>query len=110
MDLGVFSISLNVKDLAASRDFYASLGFEPVGGKLEENWLIVRNGHAVIGLFQGMFQKNMITFHPQDARAIQKALKAAGVPLIHEADEDGDGPAHLVLEDPDGNPILLDQF
>ena len=121
MDLGAVSISLTVKDLAASRDFYARLGFEPAGGDEAQGWLIVRNGTTTIGLFHGMFDKNLLTFNPgwsaaaepldsfDDVRAIQARLKAAGVELTGETDPDGTGPAHITLEDPDGNPILIDQ-
>jgi len=118
--LGAFSISLAVKDLTASRDFYAKLGFEIVGGKLEQNWLILRNGITTIGLFQGMFERNMLTFNPgwdtvctpleqfTDVRALQEQLEGAGLVLATRA-EDGTGPASLVVVDPDGNPILIDQ-
>ena len=121
MDLGAFSVSLSVKDLGASRDFYAKLGFEPVGGHADENWLILRNGDHVIGLFQGMFEKNTLTFNPgwdqsgnesesyTDIRDIQRDLKARGIPLASEADETTRGPASLMIIDPDGNPILIDQ-
>jgi catechol 2,3-dioxygenase-like lactoylglutathione lyase family enzyme len=121
MELGAFSISLSVRDLAASRAFYEALGFTPFGGDAAENWLIMRNGSHVIGLFQGMFEGNMLTFNPgwtQDAeplesftdiRDIQHALKAAEVPLLQEADEATSGPASVMLTDPDGNTILLDQ-
>lgn len=119
--LGAFSISLAVKDLTASRDFYRKLGFEPVGGKLEQNWLILRNGTATIGLFQGMFDRNLLTFNPgwdaecapldrfTDVRAVQKQLEADGVVLATRADEGTTGPASFVVVDPDGNPILVDQ-
>ncbi len=121
MDLGSFSISLSVNDIEASREFYGKLGFEPIGGNADENWLILRNGDHVIGLFQGMFDKNMLTFNPgwdqrgnekdpfTDVRAIQKALKKRGIAVINEADEAGEGPASLMVVDPDGNPILIDQ-
>lgn len=119
--LGAFSISLAVKDLTASRDFYRKLGFEAVGGKLEQNWLILRNGTATIGLFQGMFDRNLLTFNPgwdaecapldrfTDVRALQKQLEADGVVLATRADEGTTGPASFVVVDPDGNPILVDQ-
>ena len=122
MDLGAFSISLAVKDLAASRSFYERLGFEVKGGNQDENWLILANGESVIGLFHGMFDKNMLTFNPgltvrmetlsefDDVRDIQSALKEAGLALDQEADAAGTGPAHITLTDPDGNPILIDQF
>ena len=121
MELGSFSVSLSVKDIEASREFYAKLGFEPIGGNAEENWLILRNGDHVIGLFQGMFDRNILTFNPgwdqhcnetetfTDVRDIQKALKAQGVALQSEADEGTQGPASLTLVDPDGNPVLIDQ-
>ena len=119
--LGAFSISLAVKDLTASRDFYRKLGFEAVGGKLEQNWLILRNGTATIGLFQGMFDRNLLTFNPgwdaectpldrfTDVRALQRQLESDGVVLATRADEGTTGPASFVVVDPDGNPILVDQ-
>ncbi len=121
MELGAFSVSLAVKDIAASRDFYAKFGFEVVGGDAAENWLILRNGACTIGLFQGMFEQNILTFNPgwdaqaqplasfTDVRALQRRLKAQGVALVNEADEDTTGPASFVAVDPDGNPILVDQ-
>lgn len=121
MNLGAFSVSLSVKDLAVSRDFYANLGFEPVGGNPDEGWLILRNGDHVIGLFQGKFEQNILTFNPAwdqqgretefftDVREIQKALRKRNVPLAREADENGTGPDSCVVVDPDGNPILIDQ-
>jgi catechol 2,3-dioxygenase-like lactoylglutathione lyase family enzyme len=121
MKLGAFSISLAVKDLAASRAFYEKLGFERVMGDPAQNWLILRNGETTIGLFQGMFDRNMLTFNPgwnsqakpldsfDDVRAIQKVLKANGLALTSEADEAATGPGSLTLIDPDGNPILIDQ-
>ncbi len=121
MQLGAFSISLNVKDISVSRDFYANLGFEEIGGNIDENWLILRNGDHVIGLFQGMFDRNLMTFNPgwdsqcneiaefTDVRDIQQSLKAAGIPLDSEADPETAGPASIMLTDPDGNPILIDQ-
>ncbi|TFE01559.1 VOC family protein [Jeotgalibacillus salarius] len=121
MKLGAFSISLNVKDIHVSKAFYEKLGFETFGGDIDQNWLILKNGETVIGLFQGMFEKNLLTFNPgwdqdaqeiesfTDVRELQQKLKAAGVPLISEADETGSGPASITLEDPDGNPILIDQ-
>lgn len=121
MKLGAFSVSLAVKDIAASKAFYQQLGFEVVHGDEAQNWLILRNGTTNIGLFQGMFEKNTLTFNPgwdqtaapleafDDVRDIQKQLKAADIPLISEADEDTSGPASVVLMDPDGNPVLLDQ-
>lgn len=109
MDTGKFSVSLTVKDLKTSRDFYQKLGFEVYDGVEEQNWLIMRNGTTYIGLFQGMFEKNLLTFTPTDVRAIQKHLKAQGITLIEEADESTEGPAHITLVDPDGNPIMFDQ-
>lgn len=121
MNLGAFSVSLAVKDLSASRDFYALLGFHPFAGKAEENWLILRNGDHVIGLFQGMFDGNILTFNPgwdqaggtsdpfTDIRDLQRELKAQGIQPLAEADEAGTGPASLMLMDPDGNAILIDQ-
>ena len=121
MELGAFSISLAVKDLEASRSFYGKLGFEVVGGDASQNWLILRNGDHTIGLFQGMFEKNILTFNPgwdksaqkldafTDVRELQRRLKAQGVELQQEADESTTGPASFVAVDPDGNPILVDQ-
>lgn len=121
MQLGAFSVSLAVKDIAASRAFYEQLGFATLGGDQAHNWLILKNGDVVIGLFQGMFEKNMLTFNPgwdqsaqplatfTDVRELQKELKAKGVRLTTEADESTTGPAHFVVTDPDGNPILVDQ-
>ena len=121
MKLGAFSISLSVKDLKASREFYETLGFTVFAGAMERNYLILKNGNALIGLFQGMFQGNILTFNPgwdenaaalddfDDIRAIQKHLKQSGIALTSEADESSEGPASLTLTDPDGNVILLDQ-
>jgi lactoylglutathione lyase len=121
MDLGAFSVSLSVKDIEASRDFYEKLGFEPVGGNAAENWLILRNGDHVIGLFQGMFENNILTFNPgwdqqgsetesfTDVREIQCMLKERGLELYSQADETTQGPASITLFDPDGNSILIDQ-
>ena len=121
MNLGAFSVSLAVRDLAASQAFYEKLGFAPFAGDAAQNWLILRNGGCVIGLFQGMFEKNILTFNPgwdqnaqplaafTDVRELQRRLKAAGVPLVQEADETTTGPASFVVADPDGNPILFDQ-
>ena len=121
MDLGHFSISLAVKDLAASRAFYEQLGFEVVFGEAEQNWLILQNGDSTIGLFQGMFERNVMTFNPgwdaraqrleefTDVRDIQRRLKESGLTLTTEADESTTGPASLTLIDPDGNPVLIDQ-
>lgn len=121
LDLGGFSVSLNVKDLQASKEFYEKLGFSPFHGSMEENYLIMKNGDHTIGLFHGMFEHNILTFNPgwdnhanpldefTDVRQIQKQLKAQGLELEQEADESTTGPAHLVLIDPDENPILIDQ-
>ena len=109
MDLGIFSISLAVKDLKVSRTFYEKLGFEVFDGDEAQNWLMLRNGTTKIGLFQDMFEHNTLTFNPDDVRSIQKQLKAQGIDLMSEADESTSGPAHVVLMDPDGNPILIDQ-
>lgn len=121
MKLGNFSVSLAVKDIAASKAFYEKLGFTVFGGVQEQNWLILKNGECVIGLFQGMFEKNMLTFNPgwdsnaqkltafTDVREIQRQLKASGVALTSEADENTSGPASFSTVDPDGNPILVDQ-
>ena len=121
MHLGHFSISLAVKDLAASRAFYEALGFEAKHGEAEQGWLILQNGESTIGLFQGMFEKNIITFNPgwdanatrledfADVREIQRHLKEKGLALASEADEATTGPASLTLIDPDGNPVLIDQ-
>ncbi len=121
MKLGVFSISLAVKDIAASRAFYEKLGFTVFGGNQAQNWLILKNEETLIGLFQGMFEGNILTFTPGwdsnaknlaefvDVRDIQKTLKALGVPLTTEADEATSGPASFTLTDPDGNQILVDQ-
>ena len=121
MELGAFSISLAVKDIEASRAFYEKFGFEVFGGDASHNWLILKNGDHVIGLFQGMFEKNILTFNPgwdsnaskldtfTDVRDLQRQLKAQGVQLMTEADETTTGPASFIVEDPDGNPILVDQ-
>lgn len=121
MNLGAFSISLAVKDIAASRAFYEKLGFKEVLGDQTQNWLILRNGETTIGLFQGMFERNSLTFNPgwtsqaeplkefEDVRDIQRSLKASGLTLTTEADESTTGPASLTLVDPDGNPVLIDQ-
>ena len=121
MNLGAFSVSLAVKNLGASKSFYEKLGFQEFAGNASQNWLIMKNGSHVIGLFQGMFEKNILTFNPgwdqnaqklsafTDIRELQRQLKAAGVPLQQEADESTSGPASLVAVDPDGNTILLDQ-
>ena len=121
MELGAFSISLAVKDINASKAFYEKLGFEAFMGDISQNWLILRNGGHVIGLFQGMFEMNALTFNPgwdqntqkldtfTDVRELQKQLKAQGVELTSEADESTTGPASFIVMDPDGNPILIDQ-
>ncbi len=121
MKLGAFSISLAVKDLQASRAFYEALGFSIFAGSAEQNYFIMKNESSLIGLFQGMFDKNMLTFNPgwdqqcnetesfTDVREIQKSLKAAEIPLLDETDEAGEGPGSLMIADPDGNPILIDQ-
>ena len=121
MELGAFSVSLTVKDLAASKAFYEKLGFSYKGGDESQGWLVLKNGNAVIGLFQGMFEKNILTFNPgwdqnaqhlaefTDIRDIQKHLLAQGVELIKSADERSSGPEHIILQDPDGNQIMLDQ-
>lgn len=121
MQLGNFSISLAVKDLAASKAFYEKLGFRSFGGDPSANWLIMQNDTCTIGLFQGMFDKNTLTFNPgwdrnaqtlekfEDVRELQKRLLAAGLTLGAKADEHSTGPAHIFLLDPDGNPILIDQ-
>ncbi|MEM7538622.1 MAG: VOC family protein [Chloroflexota bacterium] len=121
MQLGAFSISLAVKDIAASKAFYEKFGFEEMGGDITQNWLIMRNDTHVIGLFQGMFERNILTFNPgwnqnaesldefTDVRELQRALKAQGVAFAQEADESTTGPASFVVVDPDGNPILVDQ-
>ena len=121
MELGNFSVSLTVKDIKASKAFYEKLDFKEVGGKLEENWIVLQNGNARIGLFQGMFDKNIMTFNPgwtkdketlkdfQDVRELQRTLKARGITMAPEADETTEGPAHFMVTDPDGNTILVDQ-
>ena len=121
MELGAFSISLAVKDIEASRSFYEKFGFTVFGGDASENWLILKNGDHVIGIFQGMFEKNMLTFNPgwdsnankldtfTDVRELQRQLKAQGVELMTEADETTTGPASFMAVDPDGNAILVDQ-
>ncbi len=121
MDLGAFSVSLAVRDIAASRGFYEKLGFAIFMGDQSQNWLIMKNGGCVIGLFQGMFDKNILTFNPgwngdaqplekfSDIREIQRTLKKRGLAMITEAEEKTTGPASLMIADPDGNMILLDQ-
>ena len=121
MKLGAFSVSLSVKDLAVSKEFYENLGFSVFAGAFERNYLIMKNGNALIGLFQGMFEGNILTFNPgwdenaqqlddfSDVREIQKHLKSKGIALKSEADERTSGPASMVVIDPDGNTVLIDQ-
>jgi catechol 2,3-dioxygenase-like lactoylglutathione lyase family enzyme len=121
MELGAFSISLAVKDIKASKAFYEKLGFKSFGGEIAQNWVILKNGSHVIGLFQGMFDKNILTFNPgwdqdakkvgtfTDVRELQRKLRAQGVTFTTEADEKTKGPASFVIADPDGNPVLFDQ-
>ena len=121
MELGAFSVSLTVKDLRTSREFYERLGFTSFAGDPSQNWLVLRNGDHVIGLFQGMFEKNILTFNPgwdqnaqplaafTDVRELQRRLKAQGMAFVSEADENTSGPASFIVADPDGNPILVDQ-
>ena len=121
LELGNFSVSLAVKDIRASRAFYEKLDFKEVGGNIDQNWIVLRNRNAKIGLFQGMFEKNILTFNPgwnedketlphfQDVRELQRILKMRGVTLETEADEAGTGPGYFTLSDPDGNQILFDQ-
>ena len=121
MELGAFSVSLAVKDIQASKEFYEKIGFTAFMGDVSQNWLIMRNGDHVIGLFQGMFERNALTFNPgwdqntqmldkfTDVRQLQRRLKEQGVEIYNEADESTTGPASFMLIDPDGNPILFDQ-
>jgi lactoylglutathione lyase len=121
MNLGTFSVSLAVKDIEASRSFYEKLGFKIFAGDASQNWLILKNGEHALGLFQGMFEKNILTFNPgwdsnaqkldvfADVRDLQRQLKAQGVTFQTEADEASTGPASFMIVDPDGNPILVDQ-
>jgi len=121
MKLGAFSVSLAVKNIKASQAFYEKLGFEVTGGDINQNWLILRSEATVIGLFQGMFEKNLLTFNPgwnqqieqleefDDVRQIQQSLKAQGLTCNPEVDEQGSGPGSFMVVDPDGNPILVDQ-
>ena len=121
MNLGTFSVSLAVKDIAASKEFYEKLGFTVFMGDASQNWLIMKNGAHVIGLFQGMFERNILTFNPgwdsnaqpldnfEDVRELQRQLKAKGVQFVAEADESTTGPASFITADPDGNQILVDQ-
>jgi catechol 2,3-dioxygenase-like lactoylglutathione lyase family enzyme len=121
MELGAFSVSLAVKNIDTSRVFYEKFGFKVMGGDASQNWLILRNSNHTIGLFQGMFEKNTLTFNPgwddnaqeidsfTDIRDLQRQLKSKGVDLLIEADEESSGPASFVAIDPDGNPVLVDQ-
>ncbi|UWP88473.1 VOC family protein [Aliiroseovarius crassostreae] len=121
MQLGTFSLSLAVKDIAASLAFYQALGFRQIGGDMDQNWVILESGGTVIGLFHGMFEKNMMTFNPgwsapgvtaeefDDIRKIQAMLQEAGITPTRPAAPDADGPDHLLITDPDGNTIMLDQ-
>lgn len=121
MELGKFSVSLAVKDIHASKAFYEKLDFKEVAGVLEQNWVVLQNGATTIGLFQGMFDKNIMTFNPgwskdketlthfQDVRDLQRSLKARGIEVAPEADETTEGPAHFMVTDPDGNTLLFDQ-
>ena len=121
MELGAFSVSLTVKDLKASKAFYEKLGFHAPAGDIADDWIILKNGNCVIGLFQGMFDRNMLTFNPgwdqsaknldsfSDIRDLQRDLKAKGVEIANEIEEGTTGPASFVVVDPDGNPILIDQ-
>ncbi len=121
MELGAFSISLSVKDIQKSKSFYEKFGFKAAGGDISQNWLIMRNKTVSIGLFQGMFDKNMLTFNPgwdssakkidsyTDIRELQTTLKERGIEFVQEAKDDLSGPASFVVIDPDGNPILVDQ-
>ena len=121
MELGAFSVSLTVSDLKVSKSFYGKLGFKVFAGDVTQNWLIMKNGDHIIGLFQGMFEKNILTFNPgwdqnanmldsfTDVRDLQRELKAQGLNIESEADENTTGPASFIIIDPDGNPILIDQ-
>ena len=121
MELGAFSISLAVKDIQASKSFYEKFGFKVFAGDASQNWLILKNGEHVIGLFQGMFEKNILTFNPgwdqgaqpldtfTDVRELQRQLKAQGLEFMSEADESTTGPTSFIIVDPDGNPVLVDQ-
>lgn len=121
MNLGAFSVSLNVKNINASVSFYEKLGFKVFYGNIDENWVIMKNGDCVIGLFQGMFEDNILTFNPGwdnnakevnpfiDVREVQKELKKQGIEFKTEVDENGEGPGYFVIQDPDGNTILFDQ-
>lgn len=121
MSIGNFSLSLNVSNIVVSKEFYEKLGFTVFHGELEQKWLIMQNGDVTIGLFEGMFEKNIMTFNPgwddkahdidpfTDVRDLQKQLKDKGIEFVSEADETTEGPAHFIIMDPDGNPIMVDQ-
>ena len=121
MKLGAFSVSLTVKDINKSKSFYENLGFQVFGGDITQNWLIMKNENCIIGLFQGMFEKNILTFNPgwnenadnldsfTDIRDLQENLKTKGIKMLTEADKSSLGPASFTIEDPDGNSILVDQ-
>ncbi|MCY9698222.1 VOC family protein [Paenibacillus alginolyticus] len=121
MNLGAFSVCLSVKDIHVSKSFYENLGFQIWAGDIKQNWLVMKNENCEIGIFQGIIEKNILTFNPgwtqdnenldqfTDIREIQKQLKAKGMKLLTEADEASEGPAHFIIEDPDGNQILFDQ-
>lgn len=121
MNLGNFCVCLNVKDIHKSKEFYENLAFKAVSGDISQNWIVMKNGSCKIGLFQGMFERNVMTFNPgwdenanklesfTDVRELQRQIKAKGIELQTEADEKTSGPAYLILEDPDGNPIYIDQ-
>ncbi len=121
MKLGVFSVSLSVKDIQVSKAFYENLGFSVFAGDIEKNYLIMKNEKTLVGLFQGMFEQNILTFNPgwdenankveafDDVRDIQRQLKSKGIKIVNEADENSSGPASMVIIDPDGNTILIDQ-
>lgn len=121
MELGAFSISLTVKDIHASKAFYEKLGFKAFAGEISQNWLVLKNGECVIGIFQGMFEKNILTFNPgwdsnaqkldvfTDIRELQRYLQEQGLEFVSEADESTTGPTSFMVMDPDGNPILVDQ-
>ena len=121
MKLGAFSISLTVKDIHKSKEFYEKLGFTYKGGNIEQNWIVLKNENSVIGLFQDMFEGNLMTFNPRwdsnaqnienfdDVRSIQNEIKESGIKLTSEVDSNSSGPAHITLTDPDGNKILIDQ-
>ena len=121
MAIGAFSISLNVKDIKASKAFYEKLDYNIFGGEIGKNWLIMKNGDCIIGLFQGMFDKNMLTFNPgwnsnaeevnpfKDVRVLQEELREKGIEIFEAVDTTTEGPGSFIIEDPDGNPILIDQ-